>query len=141
MMPRRVVPVFLFFMLVVSAAQSQVPPDQQADMILTSARKAHGEQNYAFAIQRYGEFLQKFGAHPQANSTRLQLAIAYLDAPERNYDKAIESLGPLLGNAGLPEHAQALYHAGLCLRGQGLRELDAAAAKPNEAIIRINAFE
>ena len=102
-------------------------------MLLTSARKAHNEQNYAFAIQRYAEFLQKFGNHPQANAARYQLALAYLDSPERNYDKALESLGPLLGNAALPEHPFALYYAGLCLRGQGVRELDGMTAKPNEA--------
>ncbi|HJZ94076.1 MAG TPA: tetratricopeptide repeat protein [Gemmataceae bacterium] len=115
-------------------ARSQVPPDQQADMVLTSARKAHNEGNYPFAIQRYGEFLQKFGGHPQANAARYQLALAYLESPDRNYDKAIEQLNPLVGNAGLPEHPYALYHAGLCLRGLGLRELDGAAAKPNEAV-------
>ena len=129
----RVAIAFLAFAVFALAARSQVPPDQQADMLLTSARKAHNEQNYAFAIQRYAEFLQKFGGHAQANAARYQLALAYLDSPERNYDKALESLGPLLGNAALPEHPLALYHAGLCLRGQGLRELDGMTAKPNEA--------
>jgi cellulose synthase operon protein C len=119
--------------LLAVTAQSQVPPDQQADMILTSARKAHNEKNYPFAIQRYGEFLQKFGGHAQANSARYQLALAYLESPERNYDKAIENLNPLVGNAALPEHPYALYHAGLALRGQGLKEVDGMIAKPNEA--------
>jgi tetratricopeptide (TPR) repeat protein len=114
-------------------ARSQVPPDQQADMVITSARKAHNEANYPVAIQRYTEFLQKFGNHAQTNTARYQLALAYLESPERNYDKALESLGPLLGNAGLPEHPYALYYCGLALRGQGLRELDGMAAKPNEA--------
>lgn len=114
-------------------AFAQVSPDQQADMILTSARKAHNEGNYPFAIQRYGEFLQKFGGHAQANAARYQLALAYLDTPEKNYDKALESLNPLLGNNALPEHPYALYYAGLSLRGQGLKELDGMAAKPNEA--------
>jgi TolA-binding protein len=127
---RRAVPAFLALTL---AANAQVPPDQQADMILTSARKAHNDGNSPFAIQRYAEFLQKFGGHPQANAARYQLALAHLDSPDRNYDKALEALGPLLGNTGLPEHPFALYHAGLCLRGQGLRELDGALAKPNEA--------
>ena len=114
-------------------AQSQVPPDQQADMILTSARKAHNDAQYPVAIQRYTEFLQKFGGHAQANAVRYQLALAYLESPERNFDKAIENLNPLVGNAALPEHPYALYHAGLALRGQGLKEVDGMLAKPNEA--------
>src|SRR5437763_685401 len=100
--------------LFIPSAIAQVPADQQADMILTSARKAQAEGNFPFAVQRYAEFLQKFGNHPQANQARYQLALAYLDAPERNFDKALESLGPIVGNAGLPEHPYALYYAGLC---------------------------
>jgi tetratricopeptide (TPR) repeat protein len=130
---RRALPGLFAFVLFVPPADAQVPPDQQADMILTSARKAQADGNFPFAIQRYGEFLQKFGNHPQANQARYQLALAYLDSPERNFDKALESLNPLLGNAGLQEHPLALYHAGLCLRGQGLREVDGMVAKPNEA--------
>jgi tetratricopeptide (TPR) repeat protein len=130
---RRALSGILALALVPPAAPAQVPPDQQADMILTSARKAHDDGNYPFAIQRYTEFLQKFGGHPQANAARYHLALAYLESPERNYDKALESLNPLLGNGGLPEHAYALYHAGLCLRGQGLREVDGMLARPNEA--------
>jgi len=121
------------FLVLDRPAASQVPQDQQAEMILTSARKAHNEANYPFAIQRYTEFLQKFGGHAQANATRYQLALAYLDSPEKNYDKAIENLNPLVGNAALPEHPHALYYGGLALRGQGLKELDGMAAKPNEA--------
>jgi TolA-binding protein len=123
----------LLALTLVLPATAQVPADQQADMILTSARKAANEGNYPFAVQRFTEFLQKFGGHPQANTARYQLALAYLDSPERNFDKAMEALGPIVGNAGLPEHALALYHAGLCARGLGLRELAQMAAKPNEA--------
>src|SRR2546421_10760065 len=109
---RRALPglVALSFALPLAA---QVPPDQQADMLLTSAKKAQADGNFPFAIQRYGEFLQKFGNHPQANQARYQLAAAYLDSPERNFDKALEALGPIVGNAGLPEHPYALYSAGL----------------------------
>ncbi|HEX3148844.1 MAG TPA: tetratricopeptide repeat protein [Gemmataceae bacterium] len=119
--------------LFVPATNAQVPADQQADMILTSARKAQTEGNFPFAVQRYAEFLQKFGNHPQANQARYQLALAYLDSPDRNFDKALESLNPLVGNGGIPEQPFALYYAGLCLRGQGLREIDGMIAKPNEA--------
>jgi tetratricopeptide (TPR) repeat protein len=130
---RRALPGLIALALFGLPANAQVPPDQQADMLFTSARKAQVDGNLPFAIQRYGEFLQKFGNHPKANEVRYQLAVAYLDSPERNYDKALEALGPIVGNAALPEHPSALYYAGLCLRGQGLREVDGMNAKPNEA--------
>ena len=60
--------------LLTPALQAQVPPDQQADMLFTSARKAQSDGNLPFAIQRYGEFLQKFGNHPRVNEARVQLA-------------------------------------------------------------------
>ena len=119
--------------ILTSHVRGQVPPDQQAELILTSVRKAHNDANYPFAIQRYKEFLQKFGNHPEANQARYQLALAYLESPERNYDKAIETLNPVAGNTSLPEHPYALYYLGLSFRGQGLKELDGMTAKPNEA--------
>src|SRR5262245_62051815 len=133
MSPCRALGGLVALVMVAWPVRAQVPPDQQAEMILSSARKAHNDGNYPFAIQRYGEFLQKFGGHKEANAARYQLALAYLESPDRNCDKALESLGPLLGNAGLPEYPYALYHAGLCLRAQGLREVDGMLAKPNEA--------
>jgi cellulose synthase operon protein C len=120
-------------LVVAGAAVGQVPADQQAEMILTSARKAFNEQNFPVAVQRFSEFLQKFGGHPQANNARYQLGLSYLDSPERNFDKALEQLNPIAGNAGLPESPLANYHAGFGYRGLGLRELDQLAAKPNEA--------
>ncbi len=108
-------------------------PEQQAEMTLTSARKAYAEQNYPFAIQRFGEFVQKFGGHPQANNARYYLGLSYLAAPEKNYDKALEAFGPIIGNAGLPDYPLTAYFAGQAHRGQGLNELAQLAAKPNEA--------
>lgn len=132
MTPRRALPGLVILMLV-SPVHGQVPADQQAEMILNSARKATNEANFPFAIQRFNEFLQKFGGHPQASSARLQLAIVHLDSPERQFDKAIEALGPIIGNAGLPEHPSALYYHAYSVRGLGLRELEQLAAKPNES--------
>ena len=114
-------------------ARAQVPAETQAEMILTSARKAFNEANYPVAVQRFTEFLQKFGGHAQANAARYGLGLAYLEAPERNYEKALENFNPLANTGGVPEHPYALYHAGLCFRGLGLKELEQATAKPNEA--------
>ena len=119
-----------------SAATAQVPPDQQADMILASARKAFAERNYPFAADRFREFLQKFGGHAKANDARYGLAMVLLEQPERNYAQAIEQLQPLAGNKAMPEHPFVLYYLGLSKRALGLNELAQAVTKPNEAAQR-----
>ena len=45
----------LVFLPLSVAAQGS--PDQAADMLLTSARRAYNEKNYTFAAQRFKEFL------------------------------------------------------------------------------------
>jgi cellulose synthase operon protein C len=116
-------------------AAAQVTPDQQAEMLLTAARRAYNEKNYPFAIERFREFQAKFGNHKEANAARYGLALALLDGP-RDYNAAVEQLTPLAGNKEFPEHAFVLYHLGLAKRGQGVKELAEAVAKPNEAAQR-----
>jgi TolA-binding protein len=117
---------------------AQVPPDQAAAMLLDSARRAYNEKNYPFAVARFREFLGKFGNHKEAPAARYGLALALLEGPERDYNAAVEQLQPLLGNKDLPEYPFVLYHFALAKRGQGVRELAEAAAKPNEAPQRRN---
>jgi TolA-binding protein len=111
----------------------QLTADQAADMILTSAQKAFNEKNYPFAVQRFREFLSKFGGHKSASTARYGLALAILESPDKNYQEARDLLQALAGNKSLPEHAQILYQLGLAMRGQGLQELAIADAKPQEA--------
>jgi TolA-binding protein len=120
------------------ALHAQVTPDQQAAMLLDSARRAYNEKNYPFAVTRFREFLGKFGNHKEAPSAHYGLALCLLEGPERDYNGAVEQLQPLLGNKDLPEHPFVLYHFALAKRGQGVRELAEAAAKPNEAPQRRN---
>src|SRR5207244_1740752 len=59
----------LCLLLLLSAAPAQqLTPEQQADMLLGSARKAYNEKNYPFAAQRFREFLARFGGHKEARS-------------------------------------------------------------------------
>ncbi len=111
------------------SARAQVPADQAADMLLNSARKAYNENNLPFASSKFSEFLQKFGGHPQANAARYGLALCYIDGPERNFEKAIEPLNPLAGNANLPEHPYAVYYLGIAKRGLALNDLALAGMK------------
>lgn len=111
----------------------QVTPDQAADMLLTSARKAFNERNYPFAAQRFREFLAKFGGHKNAPAARYGLALTLLESPEKNYQEARDLLQGLAGAKDFPEHAHVLYHLALTLRAQGLQELALADARPPEA--------
>jgi TolA-binding protein len=111
----------------------ELAPDQAADMLLSSARRAYNDKNYPFAAARFREFLGKFGTHKDAPSARYGLALCLLEGPERDYPGAVEQLQPLVGNKDLPEYPSVLYHLGLAQRGVGLKELALAAAKPAEA--------
>src|SRR5260370_1093509 len=126
-------PLLVIVLAQAPAALAQVPPDQQAEMILASARKAYTERNYPFAADRFREFLQKFGGHAKAADARYGLALVLLEQPERNYALAAEQLQPLAGNKAMPEYPFVLYYLGLSKRALGLGELDQATAKPNEA--------
>src|SRR5438445_8661408 len=116
-----------------SPALAQLTPDQQADMLLQSGRKAYGEKNYAFAATRFREFLTKFGGHKDAPAARYELAIALVETHPKNYAEIRELLQPLAGNKAASDYALIVYHLGLAMRGQGVSDLAVADAKPQEA--------
>jgi TolA-binding protein len=123
-----------FFLLLVSFSWGQpLTPDQQAEMMLSSARRAYNEKNYAFAATRFREFLSKFGNHKEANAARYGLALSFLEAQPPNCQAALEQLQPLAGNKDFSEYPFVLYYLGSARRGLGLKELDLAIAKPAES--------
>src|SRR5262249_50312813 len=125
---------FALALLLGTTAGAQEPaPDQAADMLLSSARRAYNDKNYPFAAARFREFLGKYAAHKEPPSARYGLALCLLEGPERDYAGAVAQLQPLAGNKDLPEYPSVLYHLGLAQRGVGLKELAQAAAKPAEA--------
>jgi TolA-binding protein len=117
-----------------SLASAQVTQEQQAQMLLNSARKAYNENNHAFAVGKFREFLQKFGGHKEAASARYGLALALLEGPEKKYDEAREIMQGLAASKDFPDRALAGYYAGIAARSQGLTDLEQANAKPNEAV-------
>lgn len=119
--------------VVIGAAQAQIPPEKQVEMLLGAARKAYGERNYPFAVEKFKEFLQKFGGHADAPQARYGLALTYLEMPERKFVEAQEQLQALAGNKAMVEHPFVMYYLGLIKRAQGVSELAQAQAKPNEA--------
>src|SRR5438552_3600188 len=106
-----------------AASAQQLSPEQQGDMLLSSARKAYAERNYPFAAERFREFLQKFGGHAKSAEARYGLALTLLELPERNYTQVVEQLQPLAGIKGLPDHRFVLYYLGLSKRALGVAEL------------------
>ncbi|MBI5758407.1 MAG: tetratricopeptide repeat protein [Planctomycetales bacterium] len=113
--------------------QAALTPDEQAALLLASARKAYNEQTYPFAVEKFREFVQKFGGHKDANAARFGLALALLEAPDQNFDLAVEPLQHLAEVGDFPDRPLALYYLGLTLRGQGHTALALAVAKPAEA--------
>jgi TolA-binding protein len=116
-----------------SPLRAQVTPEQAANMLLDSARRAYNEKNYPFAITQFRDFLAKHGNDKQVPAARYGLALSLLEGPERDYNGAAEQLQQLLGAKEMPEHPFVLYHFALAKRGLGVRELAEAAAKPQEA--------
>lgn len=129
----------LTILLATSVGTSQVSPEQAADMLLGSARRAYNEKQFAFAAQRFKEFLDRYPSHKETNAARYGLALALLDGPERDYARAAEVLQPLAGAKEFADYPSVLYHLGLAQRGLGLRELAQVDARPQEAPQRRNA--
>jgi TolA-binding protein len=114
------------------ARAQQLTADQQAEMVLSSARRAYNEKNYSFAATRFREFLSKFGNHKEANAARYGLALSLMESQPPDYQAALEQLQPLAGNKDFAEYPFVLYYFGFARRGLGLKELDLAIAKPTE---------
>jgi TolA-binding protein len=116
-----------------SRAAAQMTPEQQAELLLNGARRAFNDKHYAFAADRFREFLQKFAAHKNAPAAHYGLALALLEGPARDYAAAAGELNGLASNKAMPDHPYVLYYLGLAQRGQGVRALEQALAKPAEA--------
>jgi TolA-binding protein len=130
---RRSLLLLLVASLMPGQAVAQMTPDQQAALVLDSARRAFNEKNYPFAADRFREFLQKYGGHKDVPAARYGLALALLEGPAKDFAAAANELSQIVGNKALPEYPLALYYLGLAQRGLGVRALEQAAAKPNEA--------
>ena len=134
-MSRRTFPVaFLALLFGVSLGLGQMTPDQAADMLLNSARKAYNEKNYPFAVARFQ------GVPRQVSATTRKLrrpATAWpcpcSTAPSATTSAPSSSCNRWPATRTLPEHPFVLYYLGLAQRGLGMRELAQADAKPQEA--------
>jgi TolA-binding protein len=120
-------------------AQAQLTPDQMAEVLLNSARKAYNEKNYPFAAGKFREFVAKYGNHKDAPAARYGLALVDVEGFDKNYNEARDLLQNVVAIKDFADRPSALYYLGLAIRGQGLGELQQAVGKsPQEAQNRRN---
>lgn len=116
-----------------TSLSAQMTPDQMAELILSSARKAYNEKQYPVAATRFKEFLAKFGNHKEVPVARYGLALTLLEGVPRDYNGALEQLNALAGVKDFADYPHVLYYLGSTHRGLGVGALDQANAKPQEA--------
>jgi tetratricopeptide (TPR) repeat protein len=107
--------------------------EDAALVILNSARQAYNEGNYAFAADRFREFLARHSGHKEANAARFGLALSLLEGPAKQYQAAVEPLQQLAGVADFPDRPLVFFYLGYAHRGLALEAIAQATAKPNEA--------
>jgi TolA-binding protein len=128
---RRLLAGLALLLLLATDLPAQVTPEQAAQMLLDSARRAYNDQNYDFARDRFREFLGRFGGHKDVPAARYGLARCLIEGATKDYNEAVNQLQGLAGNKAMPEHPFVLYYLGLAQRGQGRQALaanNAAAA-------------
>lgn len=129
------VPCVLLVAVVVSRAAKaqQLKPEEAAAQLIASANKAYDEKQFPFATERFRQYLKDFGGQKDANLARYGLGLCLLEAPQKDFKVAVETLTPVVGVADFPHRASALYYLALAYRGQGYDALAQGIAKPNEA--------
>lgn len=121
------------WLLAAQLLAQQVTPEQAAELILNSAKKAYNEKAYPVAVARFREYLTKYAGNKDAPAARYGLALSLLEGSDKDYQGALEQLGTLAGAKDFPDHPFVLYYLGVSHRGLGVKELAQIPAKPQEA--------
>lgn len=122
---RRSGALLLAMLLTITAtAQPPMPPEKQAEVALAAGQKAYNEGNLPFAGERFREVIAKFGNTPSANPARYGLGLVYINSPEQDFAKAIETLTPPANDGGFAERGSALYQLAVSHRAVGLKEAE-----------------
>lgn len=114
-------------------AAQQIDQDAAAKMVLDSARRAYNEGKFPFAVERFREFISKYGGHKDAPAAQYGLGLALLDLPQKDLPAVISALQQVTGRQDFEDRPFASYYLGTAQRAQGYLALEQAAAKPNEA--------
>lgn len=115
-------------------AHGQPPSvEKQAEQLLNSAQKAYNEGNPKAAADQFAEFLQKYNGQKGTNAAKYGQALALLDLPERDYQKAFDLLAAPLSEGSFTDRPLAIYYSAVCLRGLALKDLEAGQKNPADA--------
>lgn len=117
----------------VAVGQQPMPPEQQAEALVTAGQKAFAAGDFNTANQRFTETIQKFGNTRQALAARYGLGLVGLSTAEPDYAKCVEHFTPPANDGGFPERGAALYQLAVCQRQLGLKELARPQNNPQEA--------
>lgn len=111
----------------------QLTPDAAPLMVLDSARRAYNEGKFPFAVERFREFLSKYGGHQDAPAAQYGLGLALLDTTPKDWPGAVAAFQQVAGRQDFAERPFALYYLATAQRGLGYLAFEQALAKPNEA--------
>jgi len=117
---------------ITAIAQQQLPPEEQAAILLNAARRAYNDRNFPQAAAQFREYTQKFGGMKDVASAWYGLGLSLLDG-SRDYPAAAEAFSRVVAQADAPDRPYAAYLRGVALREFGLASLKLAAEKPPEA--------
>ncbi|MEK6262692.1 MAG: tetratricopeptide repeat protein [Planctomycetota bacterium] len=113
--------------------QAALKPEEMAAQIVNAANKAYNEKQFPAAIERYREYLKTYSNQKDVTLARYGLALCLLEAPQKDYKVAVETLTQVVGVQEFTDRPLALYYLGLAHRGLGHEALALGIAKPPEA--------
>jgi len=122
-----------------AALGQQAGADEAALAMLNSASRALNEGNYAFAAERFREFIRTYADRRETVSARYGLALALMELPEKDYKAAAEALQQVIDRGDFPDRPLALYYMGAAQRGLGDQSLAQAEGKPPEEARQLRA--
>ena len=95
-----------------------VSPAERSQIILNAARTAYNQQEYAFAAEKFREFMRVGSGRTDMVSARYGLALCLIEGPEKDYRNAIDLLTTVTSPSyTFAERPYGLYYLGLAYRG------------------------
>ena len=109
--------------------QTTLKPEELAAQIINAANKAYNEKQFPFATERYREYLKTYSNQKDVTLARYGLALCLLEAPQKDFKVAIETLNPVVGVQEFADRPLALYYLALAYRGLGHRSEERRVGK------------
>ena len=117
----------------IALGQAPLKPEEMAAQVANAGNKAYNEKQFPVAIERYREYLKTFSNQKDVTQVRYGLALCLLEAPQKDYKVAVETLNQVVGVQEFADRPLALYYLALAHRGLGHDALALGIAKPQEA--------